>query len=153
MPEDPIYLRADEVTVGRHDRIFVTQYEAPGIERDNAGKIITLRDDPFKEWDLWAAGEIEKVMIAHVPIYPGWTVRVDGKQKFAAVSLQSLMGTDEWYFINLTTHDITPRMILHACGEILERYGLPRDRLDIAAFEAARKTHSRLVDKRRKVPN
>jgi hypothetical protein len=153
MPEDPILTAVHEDRDAGYTRLTFDQYVPPAAEYDEFGNFIRFSHDPFKEWDAWAKYEIERVIRQKVPAYPGWKAITEGRHKMVFITLATLMGTDKFYAINLTTHELTPRNIVNACGEILEHYNLPRHRLDMAAFEIARLKHSRLLVRTRPIPS
>lgn len=152
MAEDPILQAVDEVTDHGYLELVFDEYVPPTADYDDRGEFIQLNDDPFKDWDDAAKREIMRVIAAKIPAYPGWWVLTDGRNKMAYISLRTLMGTDKAYAINLTTHDLCDRNIIEACGQICERYKLPRDRLDMPAFLRAREMQSRLLYRHVKVP-
>jgi hypothetical protein len=85
--------------------------------------------------------------------YPGhlWATVSNLHQGVVMFNLPILTGVDEWFVINLRTHDIIDGLRLGA-GQLLERYKLKRGAFDLTTFLDAREKHSRLVDRFRKVP-
>jgi hypothetical protein len=132
-------------TFGGNDRVVRTQYVAPSTPDGD------VADDPFKEFDLWAAGEAMKVLEAE---YPGHTWRVvhDSAQGVCLISIPILMGVNRYMAVNLKTHALDSHRVKLAGGEILERYGLKRGRFELTPFLDAREKHSALVNRHRKVP-
>lgn len=147
MPHEPITLRQDVLLkgTGGHDRIVLTQHQAPADGDDSIG------EDTWKEYDLWAAGEALAVLEA---AYPGhcWRVVHDSFQGMAFISIPVLMGVNRFMAVNLKTHALDDHRVKAAGGEILERYGLKRGRFQEAPFLDARAKHSALVMPSRQVP-
>lgn len=152
MPEEAILDAVHEDRDHGYTRLTFDEYVPPAAQRDEQGEFIAWSDDPFKVWDDWAKREVMRVIDSKVPAYPGWYVMVSGAQKIILISLRTLMGVDEFYAINLRTHELNDRTIVEACGQICERYRLPRDRVDLAAFLKARTAKSRLLYRWMKVP-
>ncbi|MGP0093131.1 MAG: hypothetical protein ACLPKB_24800 [Xanthobacteraceae bacterium] len=130
---------------GRHDILVLEKYEAPAGD-DGGGA-----PDPFREYDLWVANGMMALLKA---AYPGhfWACQHDTRQRIAKIGIPILMGVSNWMVINLKTHELTPGLVIASGGEILERYRLPRGRLEIGSFLDARARHSALVVPSRKVP-
>jgi hypothetical protein len=147
MPHDSVTLREDVIlkdAPGAHDMVVRTQYEAP------ADTDTTVADDPHKAGDLAIAATMMKWLNKH---YPGhlWGTVCDQRHGIVKFNIPVLMGFDQWFVVNLRTHDIVDGLRLGA-GEILERYGLRRGRFILSEFLDAREKHSRLVLPSRKVP-
>jgi len=148
MPHDAVTLREDvlaKTTHGGNDRVVRTQHLAP------AGPDGEIAEDLCKAYDLWAAGEVMKVLEAE---YPGHTWRVihDAAQGVCLISIPILMGVNRYMAVNLKTHALDSYRVKVAGGEILERYGLARGRFELTPFLDAREKHSALVVPSRKVP-
>lgn len=148
MPHDAVTLRQDILhkdRPGQHDRVVLTQHVA---SYTGDGEIA---EDLLKEYDLWAAGEVMKVLEAE---YPGHTWRVvhDSFQGVCLISIPILMGINRYMAVNLKTHAIDDHRVKAAGGEILERYGLARGRFELTPFLEAREKHSALVIPSRQVP-
>jgi hypothetical protein len=147
MPADPV-LTDQHLVEGnnaQHDIVVLEQHEAPANALGNA------TFDPWKEFDAWRAKRVMHVLQVE---YPGhfWCVVSDNKQGIVKISIPILMGVGNWFVINQKTHDVTPGMVIVAGGEILERYGLTRGRMNVGSFLDAREKHSALVVPSRKVP-
>lgn len=70
--------------------------------------------------------------------YP-WHVKADSAQGIVAFQIPELMGATLHYVIRLAEYrELTPELIMRCGGELLERMGLPRRRIDVPAFVAAR---------------
>jgi len=67
-----------------------------------------------------------------------------------AIALPVLMGGNWVYFIRMS--DLTPRRVVAAGGEILERYRLRRGKFELGSFLAAREAHSILAGRAKCVP-
>lgn len=148
MPHDAVTLREDVLLKdrpGQHDRVIRTQYVASATADGG------IAPDTRKEYDLWAAGEVMKVLEAE---YPGHCFRVvhDSAQGVCLISIPILMGINKYMAVNLKTHALNPERVKNAGGEILERYGLKRGRFELTPFLEAREKHSALVIPGRAVP-
>lgn len=148
MPLDPVLTRQHVIEADgpvHHDQVILEKYEAP------AGSDGLAAEDPHKDYDMWVA---RRAMALLKAAYPGhfWCVVSDAKHHILKISIPVLMGVCHWYVINLRTHEMVPRTVILAGGEILERYGLTRGALQEAAFLDARARHSALVVPTRRVP-
>lgn len=149
MPHDARTLREDILLKdrsGQHDRVVRTQHIAPSTPDGG------IAEDLRKEYDIWAAGEVMKVLEAE---YPGhcWRVVHDGAQGVCLISIPILMGINRYMAVNLKTHALDDYRVKVAGGEILERYGLARGRFELTPFLEAREKHSALVIPSRMVPD
>lgn len=147
MPHDPVTVREDVLvhdTHGANDRVIISKYEAPA----SGSNVIEL--DTFKTKDFDIAKTMNEWLEKH---YPGhlWATVSDLRQGIVKFNIPILMGVDQWFVINLSTHDVIDGLKLGA-GQILERYRLARGRFEIDSFLDARAKHSRLVMPSRKVP-
>ncbi len=148
MPHDLVTTRQDVLEKshkGGHDRVLLTKYEAPATA-DNG-----IAPDALKEYDEWAAKQAMAVLEAAYPDH-FWRVVHDSFQGMAFISIPVLMGINNFMAVNLKTHALDSYRVKVAGGEILERYGLRRGRLDLTPFLEAREKHSALVVPGRKVP-
>ena len=149
MPHDPITIRQDVIektTAGGHDRVCLTQYEAP------CGPDGEIAEDPYKGFDEWATKQATAVLEAEYPDH-FWFVRHESAQGVCLISVPILMGVNNYVAVNLKSHALDSHRVKMAGGEILERYRLRRGPFELAPFLEAREKHSALVDHRRKVPN
>lgn len=140
MPHDPVTVRSHVLQEhGMHDMIVTEKYEAPAS--DDGG----VAFDVHKDFDLWRARRVMALLKTH---YYGhlWCVESDVKQGLVKISIPILMGIGWWYIINLSRTELTPKTVLAAGGEILERYKLSRGRFELGAFLDARAKHSPLVN-------
>ena len=147
MPQDAVTTRQDILlrdTPGAHDRVVLTKYEAPST--DDA----TPAFDPYRDQDNAIAATMMRWLNKH---YPGhlWACIADSAQGIVKFNIPILMGLQNWWVVNLSTHDIIDGMAQGA-GQILERYRLPRGRFEVVSFLEAREKHSALVVPGRKVP-
>jgi hypothetical protein len=148
MPFNAVTIREDviekSVSGAGHDMVVRTQYEAPA-ETDTE-----WADDQYKDLDLAVAANVMKWLNQH---YPGhlWGVVCDTQHRIVKFNIPILMGFDQWFVINLRTHDIVDGLKLGA-GQVLERYRLRRGKFNLAEFLDAREKHSRLVHRTRPVP-
>jgi hypothetical protein len=148
MPHDAVIARQDVLLGGgngAHDRVVLTKREQPSDADGNA--IVDL----FQAYDEWAAREVMKTLEAE---YPGhcWRVIHDSFQGVCLISIPILMGVNKFMAVNLKTHNMDSHRAKVAGGEILERYGLSRGRINVGAFLDAREKHSALVVPTRQVP-
>jgi hypothetical protein len=147
VPHDVITIREDVVektTLGGHDMVVQTKYEAPA---DSEGGIA---DDEFKERDLAIAANMMKWLQREYPGHP-WGAVSDLRQGIVKINIPILMGFEDYWIVNLRTHDIIEGMAQGA-GQILERYGLRRGRFHLGEFLEARAQHSKLIIKKRPIP-
>ena len=86
--------------------------------------------------------------------YPGnpWRTVHDGHNKMAYVSIPILMGINKYWAINLKTDELSEGLVMRCGGQLLERYGLSRQRFNLPSFLEAREKHSALVVPSRAVP-
>jgi hypothetical protein len=149
MPHDAVTLREDVIektTPGGHDMVVRTQHTAP------MGPNGEVLDDPFKGMDLANADWMSRVLRKHYPGVP-WRCVYDGAQKMAYFSIPILMGVNKFWSINLKTDQLEEGLLMRAGGELLERYGMSRQRFNLNEFLDAREKHSALVVPSRKVPS
>jgi hypothetical protein len=148
LPHDPVLLKQDVVLKdirGGNDRLVLTKYEAPSTPDSG------IAYDQYKEQDLAIAKTMMSWLERHFPGHL-WGCVSDIKQGIVKFNIPILMGFNNYYVVNLATHDICDGMAKGA-GEILERYRLPRGRFELDPFLEAREKHSCLVLPSRKVPN
>lgn len=131
-------------TRGGHDMVLVEKYEAPA---DGDGGIAA---DPFKAKNAEVAATMMKWLQQFYPGYP-WGCVADLAQGIVKFNIPILMGMQDWWVVNLRTHDIIDGLRIGA-GQILERYRLRRGRFELDPFLDARAKHSALVMPNRKVP-
>jgi hypothetical protein len=148
MPHDLVTTRQEVLaksSIGGHDRVVLTKHEAP------AGPNNEVEFDPFQEFDEWAARQVMKTLEQH---YPDHCFRVihDSHQGVCLISIPILMGVNKFMAVNLKTHSMDDKCAVAAGGEIQERYGLRRGRMQLAPFLEAREKHSALVVPSREVP-
>jgi hypothetical protein len=74
---------------------------------------------------------IGRLLEFHYPGHP-WAVEVNMKQGYAKVSIPDLLGPNWGYVILLS--DMSDQMVVKAGGEILERFKIPRNRIDVAHY-------------------
>jgi hypothetical protein len=147
LPLDPITVREDIIEkdeCGGHDRVVLSKYEAPANDNGLAAF------DPYEAKDH----EIAQTMMRWLDReYPGhlWATHADTRQGIVKFNIPILMGVNQWWVVNLRTHDIINGMRAGA-GQILERYRLRRGRFQLAPFLEAREKHSALVMPGREVP-
>lgn len=148
MPHDAVIERQDPILksgAGQHDMTAVTSYEAP------CGPDGEVLHDPYKAMDQANQKWMADTLLRH---YPGhfWSTKHDGAQRMAYVSIPILMGVNKYWAVNLMLDTLSEALLVRMGGEILERYGLRRGRLELTPFLEAREKHSALVMPSRKVP-
>ena len=140
MPLDPVTLRSELVREkGQPAMRLVTQYQGP-----------VYGEDPHKDLDVAMATKMMAWLLTYYPGYP-WHTTFDSAQKIATVSIPILMGTENKYIINLTTHDLGPTMV-DAAGTVLEVYRQMRGAMEVGRFLEARAKHSALTVRSRRMP-
>ena len=90
--------------------------------------------------DLALTKAVAATMETHYPGHP-WRVEVSHRQGIIKIQLPILMGATNWYVVHITSlgnWTIGQRKIMRACGEILERYRIPRHNFSLDHFLAAR---------------
>lgn len=156
MPHDPVatgYTVVEKDTHGSPDLVLRATYEAPAAADGS------VAEDPYKEYDMWVASRAIQLLLKVYPDYP-WTAKHDtalnrktgNHDKLLLIGIPILMGVNNYYAINVQTTPLSQGRVLAAGGEILERYGCRRGRMQLAQFLEARAKHSALVIPSRKVP-
>lgn len=99
-------------------------YEHPDLGDDP-------EDDPYLAADLALTVRIQALVDLHYPGHP-WLVMVSHAQRNVQVHIPILMGMTNKYLIPIDEVLKDPQMsiITKFCGEILERYNLPRQKFD-----------------------
>jgi hypothetical protein len=122
---------------GRPARMLQQHVEAPAGAADRTA------------YELWVARRAFDLLDE---AYPGhlWFVDFDLARGGMCVSIPLLTGGNWAYFIR--QRDLTPRRVVRAGGELLERYGLARGALRVDQFVAARDRRSILAGRASKVP-
>jgi hypothetical protein len=147
MPHDAEITRQEVVlkdAPGQHDMVLVEKYEAPAS--GDGG----IAHDPFKAKNAEVAATMMQWLQKHYPGYP-WGCVADLAQGIVKFNIPILMGMQDWWVVNLRTHEVVDGMRKGA-GQILERYRLRRGRFELNPFLDARAKHSALVVPGRKVP-
>lgn len=87
--------------------------------------------DPTLAADLALSVRIEALINLHYPGHP-WMVRVSHREGAVYLNIPLLMGMTNKYFIPINEIYKDPNMgvIKKFCGEILERYNMPRQKFD-----------------------
>ena len=108
--------------------LLFTSHEAPS---DGAA-------DPHKEWDETVCRAIGRLLHG---AYRGhdWQVWVSREAGIAKIWLNCLMNPAFPYVLHLTEL-LRPRDVIHAGGEILERYRVPRSAVDFGLMADIRNT-------------
>ncbi len=99
-------------------------YQNPDLDDD-------ISRDPCKVADLMMVNAISEVVERHYPGHP-WFIKVMHAQGVVLISIPLFMGATNQYVVKI--HDLKSdpgmRCVIRACGEILERYNIPRQRFD-----------------------
>jgi len=105
-----------------------TRYEAPGEAGDA---------DPYKAADLLLTKNIADIVQRHYANHP-WMIEVSHAQGVVMISIPLFMGPRK-YVVHLATLKNDPMMasVLRGCGEILERYNIPRQKFSEGHFLTA----------------
>jgi hypothetical protein len=149
MADDAVTLREQVVPKSvfgtGHDMVVRFQHEAP------FGPNGELVEDKHARQDLANAKWMMEVLQRHYAGVP-WRTKFDGAQKMAYFNIPILMGINQWWAINLTTDPLDEGLLMRAGGEMLERYGMSRQRFNLTEFLDARAKHSALARPWLKVP-
>lgn len=105
-------------------------YEQPGLGEFD-------EKDPYQTADLVLTGRVADVIQRHYPGH-GWMIQVSHEQGVVMISIPLFMGYNK-YTIYISTINSDPglRSVVRAGGEILERYGIPRNNFNVDDFLAA----------------
>jgi hypothetical protein len=95
-------------------------------------------DDPFAFADMHLTRRIAAVVEEHYPGHP-WLIEVSHRQGIVRLSIPALMGGQNCYVVHIGALKSDPgmRAIRRGCGEILERYRIPRSGFRPAEFLSA----------------
>lgn len=106
------------------------QYVHPDLEDDPS-------DDPYAQADVLLTSRIAAVIEKHYAGHP-WMIEVSHAQRCAFISIPLFMGATKWVLhIDKLSTDPGLRAVVRACGEILERYKIPRQSFSPDHFMAA----------------
>jgi hypothetical protein len=95
-------------------------------------------DDLVKEFDIHIAKGVLDILARKYFGYP-WSVIAETRQGIIAFQIPELMGPTLHYIIRLAEFtDLNAELIIRCGGELLERMGLPRGQIDMAAYAVAR---------------
>lgn len=109
---------ADRVVDGRRVRLFGEASPFDG----------TMKAVPA---ELTMCKGIGRLLEFHYPGHP-WAVEVNVKQGYAKISIPDLLGPNWGYVILL--NGMTDKAVIEAGGHILERFKMPRNKIDVAAY-------------------
>ena len=102
-----------------------------------------LGDDPLYDWfenaDKHWTAKVQRFIVTHYPLHH-FCADINCRHGYIKVYIPELMGTVNGYVLHIRDlkgdEDFSKKM--HgACGEILERYRIPRARFSEAAFKEA----------------
>lgn len=95
-------------------------------------------EDQLKAFDMKIAKQVALVLVKSYPGY-SWLVTADSKQGVVHFCIPELMGPSLKYVIKLGQFpDLTPKLIMVCAGELLERMGLRRGKMDLGEYLAAK---------------
>lgn len=96
------------------------------------------RPDPYVAVDLALSKCIAEVIEQHYFGHP-FKVIVRHEQGIVQIQIPQLMPKNRWFVIHISQLQNDPGMkaVVRACGDILERYNLPRSAYDREQFIAA----------------
>jgi hypothetical protein len=98
-----------------------------------------VEEDKWADHDIALAVRIGDALTSHYPGHP-WFVEVDSNGGLAMISIPAITGRFAYVLkLRLLGSDPSLKSVIRAGGEILERWKIPRSRLDAAAFNAALK--------------
>jgi hypothetical protein len=96
------------------------------------------KTDDYAGFDMRVARGIGELLNKHYFGYT-WKSFADTKQGVVGFSIPELMGETLHMVINLKKFDdLSPDLIVHKAGELLERMHLPRGQIDMAAYAFAK---------------
>jgi hypothetical protein len=89
--------------------------------------------------DLALVRAVAAIVESHYGGHP-WRIEASHAQGIVKIQLPVLMGPTNWYVIHISSlkGEDGRRKIVRACGEILERYRIPRHSFSLDHFLAAR---------------
>lgn len=94
--------------------------------------------DDVDAFDNWIARRVAEVLVRQYYGYE-WHVVAESRQGIVYFSIPDLMGPTLKQVIRLAEYkDLTPALITRCGGEMLERMGLRRGRIDIGEYTAAK---------------
>lgn len=107
-----------------------TRYEAPGLGD-------TDETDPYRAADILLTRRVAAVVQRDFPGH-AWLIEVSHKQGVVMISIPLFMGRHKWV-IHIASLKTDPMMktVMRACGEILERYRIPRQAFSLDNFLTA----------------
>jgi hypothetical protein len=74
---------------------------------------------------------IGRLLEFHYPGHP-WGVEVNIEQGYAKISIPDLLGPNWGYIVHLDK--MSDKLVIEAGGHILERFKMPRNRIDVAHY-------------------
>lgn len=98
-----------------------------------------VEPDPFAAADMALTKKVAAIIQGHYPGHP-WLVVCDHKQGIVKIKIPQFMGATNWGVIKIGNLKSDPGMttVVRICGEILERYQIPRVGFSRDDFLAAR---------------
>lgn len=102
-----------------------------------------MGDDPLFDWyanaDKHWTAKVQRFLVTHYPLHH-FCADINCRQGYIKVYIPELMGAINGYVLHVgqLVNDLDFRKKMHeACGEILERYRIPRARFSEAEFKEA----------------
>jgi hypothetical protein len=94
--------------------------------------------DPFVEADFLLTRQIAEVIERHYFGQP-FQVVVSHRDGIVKINIPALMGSIHWYVVHIAQLHSDPQMksIVRGCGDILERFNIPRTAYDREEYIAA----------------
>lgn len=92
--------------------------------------------DRFTNADLHLTKAVATTVQSFYPGHP-WRVEVSHAQGIIKIQLQPFMGPTHWHVIHISSAKVVSELrtkVMRACGEILERYQVPRARFSLDDF-------------------
>jgi hypothetical protein len=118
-----------------------TQVGRQGVKMQMVSAYVPPLDgtpDEVKGFDIHIAKGVLDILARKYFGYP-WRVTAETRQGIIAFQIPELMGPTLHYIIRLAEFkDLDADLIIRCGGELLERMGLPRSQIDMAAYATAR---------------
>jgi hypothetical protein len=129
---------ADEpITIGEHELERPTGELKVTIQRQYIPPLDGTKDE-VAAFDNWLARGVAELLVKFYYGYE-WHVMAESRQGIIAFSIPDLMGPTLKQVIRLAEYkDLRPELIRETGGQMLERMGLRRGRMDRAEYEAAK---------------
>ncbi len=154
LPQDPVIEKQTVIpheNFGGHDKVLVRSHIAPSsTEVDGEAAF-----DPYHDQNNELAAKVFEFLWKNYPVEYDWNALAFLEYGIVVFNIPVLMGGEDWAVINLKTHGTNDKFgeaVCNLAGQILERYGLSRERYNLGAFLDARAKHSKLIMPWKKIP-